>query len=278
VRWCVDRGIDPLPADAAAVCAYLTERADRGVSVSTINLACSAIGHQHRRHGLPDPVGQDAVRQVGRGLRRLVGTVPRRPARPLSVAELRRLVTTSDRSTPRGARDTALILLGFAGALRRSELAALLLSDIEAKPAGLLLHLRRSKTDPERRGQVVGIAHGQHALTDPVAALDDWLAIRGTEPGPVFTSLRPGVRSPQPISGNAVTNIVKDRAAAAGLGSGRITAHSLRAGHATSAALAGVGVDRIAAQTRHRRIDVLIERYIRPVQALQTTSSRDLGL
>jgi len=82
----------------------------------------------------------------------------------------------------------------------------------------------------------------------------------------------------QPISGNAVSNIVKARARAAGLSAERITAHSLRAGHATSAALAGVGVDRIAAQTRHRRIDVLIERYIRPVQALELTSSRDLGL
>lgn len=72
--------------------------------------------------------------------------------------------------------------------------------------------------------------------------------------------------------------IVKDRAAAAGLSTDRITAHSLRAGHATSAALAGVAIDRISAQTRHRRIDVLIERCIRPAQALATTSSRDLGL
>jgi len=87
-----------------------------------------------------------------------------------------------------------------------------------------------------------------------------------------------GIRTLQPISGNAVTRIVKDRAAAARLRAERITAHSLRASHATSAALAGVGVDRIAAQTRHRRIDVLVERYIRPVQALQTNSSRDFGL
>lgn len=90
--------------------------------------------------------------------------------------------------------------------------------------------------------------------------------------------MRPGLTTPVFISGNAVTRIVEIRAAAAGFGVERITAHSLRAGHATSAALAGVGIDRIAAQTRHRCIDVLVERYIRPVQALQTTSSRDLGL
>jgi integrase len=194
------------------------------------------------------------------------------------VADVRQIVTTIDPTIPRGTRDTALILLGFAGALHRSELAVLTLDDIEAKPGGLLLHLRRSKTDPERRGQVVGVAHGQHAPTDPIAVLDAWLAVRGTAAGPVFTSMRRGLTALEPISGNAVSTIVKNRARAAGLAAERITGHSLRAGHATSAAQAGIGVDRIAAQTRHRRVDVLIERYIRPVQALATTSSKDLGL
>jgi integrase len=191
---------------------------------------------------------------------------------------VRQIVATIDRTTVRGVRDTAIVLLGFAGALRRSELAGLTLPDLEAKPGGVLLHLRRSQTDSEARGQVVGIAHGRHALTDPVAALDAWLTLRGGQPGPLFTSLRGRRPSLVPISGNAVSNLVKERATAAGFAGDRISGHSLRAGHATSAAMAGVGVDRIAAQTRHRRIDILIERYIRPAQAVQTTSSRDLGL
>lgn len=205
-----------------------------------------------------------AVRQVRRGLRRTIGRAPRRPTRPLSVADLRQIVTAIDRTTLRGARDTAIILLGFAGALRRSELAALTLADLEVKPGGLLLHLRRSKTDPGARGQVVGIAHGHHALTDPVAALDTWLAVRGGRSGPVFTSLRGRRPSLQPMSGNAVSSVVKERALAAGLSGGRISGHSLRAGHATSAALAGIGIDRIAAQTRHQDISVLVNRYAAP--------------
>ena len=268
----------PSSRPSRPLCAPTSPTAPTGRSLATINAACSAIGHQHRRHGLPDPIDHDAVRQVRRGLRRLLGSAPRRPARPLSVADLRQIITAIDPSTTAGRRDTAVILLGFAGALRRSELAALTLADLEPKPDGLLLHVRRSKTDPEARGQVVGIAHGQHPLTDPIAALDAWLAVRGTKAGPVFTSLRGRRPSLQPISGTAVSNIVKDRARAAGLSGDRVSGHSLRAGHATSAALAGVAVERIAAQTRHRRLDVLIERYIRPVQALQTTSSRDLGL
>lgn len=194
------------------------------------------------------------------------------------MAEIRAIVTRIDCTSAQGARDAALILLGFASALRRSELAALTLADIAAKPAGLLLTIRGSKTDPDRRGQVVGVAHGQHPATDPVAALATWLSHRGTAPGPLFTSMRLGAPALQPITGDAIAKILRARAGAAGLPTARITGHSLRAGHATSAALAGVGVERIAAQTRHRRIDVLIERYIRPIEALRTTSSRHLGL
>ena len=90
--------------------------------------------------------------------------------------------------------------------------------------------------------------------------------------------MRRGCTDLQPISGDAIALILRARAGAAGLPTARITGHSLRAGHATSAALAGISVERIAAQTRHKRIDVLIERYIRPIEALRTTSSRDLGL
>lgn len=153
------------------------------------------------------------------------------------------------------------------------------------RPTGLLLHVRRSKTDPDAAGQVVGVACGRHAETDPVAALRAWLARRGAAPGPLFTSMRAAelahqhaAGEPEPLRGNGVARLLKRRALGAGLPGDRITGHSLRAGHATAAAAAGVSVDRIAAQTRHRRVDVLVERYIRPAQLLATTSSRDLGL
>jgi integrase len=278
-RWCARRALAPYPAEPSAVCAYLAERAEEGVSVSSIELVCCAIGHQHREQGLPNPIDHDAVRRVRKGLRRILGTAPRRPTRPLTLGDLRQIISMIDRTTRQGARDSALVLLGFAGALRRSELAALTLADLEHQPEGLVLHLRRSKTDPHGAGQILGVAHGRHPATDPIAALNSWLTLRGTAPGPLFTSMRPTADAAlQPISGATVSSIVKERAAGAGLSAERITAHSLRAGHATSAAVAGASVDRIAAQTRHRRIDVLIARYIQPAQVLQTTSSRDLGL
>lgn len=277
-RWCQARGATTLPAEPALICAYLTERAADGLSVGSIDLACGAIAYQHRRRGLDDPILTEGVRQVRRGLRRIIGTAPRRQARPLTTDDIRQIVEHIDRATAPGARDAALILLGYASALRRSELAALTLDDVEHQPGGVKLTIRRSKADQYAEGQIVAVAHGQHAATDPIAAQDAWLRHRGTEPGPLFTSLRGGTVTTTPISGEAISIMLRKRARAAGLAAERITAHSLRAGHATSAALAGVALDRIAAQTRHKRLSTLIERYIRPAQALEYTSSRDLGL
>ncbi|MGH2393885.1 MAG: site-specific integrase [Candidatus Limnocylindria bacterium] len=277
-RWCSARGAHPLPAEPALVCAYLTKRAADGLSVGTIDLACGAISYRHRMCGLDDPIHSEGVRKVRRGLRRIIGTAPRRQARPLGTEEIRQIVDTIDRTTAQGARDAAIILLGFASAMRRSELAALTLADVEFKPGGLLLTIHRSKTDQYAEGQVVAVVHGQHAATDPIAALDAWLTFRGIASGPLFTSMRNKTVTLNPISGEAISIVLRKRARAAGLAAERITAHSLRAGHATSAALAGVALDRIAAQTRHKRLSTLIKRYIRPAQALEYTSSRDLGL
>ena len=146
-RWCHARGATALPAEPALICAYLTERAADGLSVGSIDLACSAIAYQHRRRGLTDPILADGVRQVRRGLRRIIGTAPRRQARPLGTDDIRQIVEHIDRSTLLGVRDAALILVGFASAMRRSELAALTLDDVEFQPGGVLLTIRRSKTD-----------------------------------------------------------------------------------------------------------------------------------
>ncbi|WP_310963897.1 site-specific integrase [Nocardioides terrisoli] len=277
-HWCAHRGVTALPADPLALCAYLAERAEAGLAVSTLNLSCAAIRHVHRLSGAPDPVATEIVRQVRHGLARTHGTAPRRLARPLTVAEIRQILAAIDRTTPTGTRDAAIILLGFASALRRSELVALTLADLSHEPAGLLLAIHTSKTDPEARGQRVAVAVGHHTETDPVAAVNAWLALRGPTPGPLFTRVWGPTISGEPIAGRAVARMLRARAEAAGLDGTRITAHSLRAGHATTAALAGVPLERIAAQTRHQNLPVLLERYIRPLERFAFTSSKDLGL
>jgi integrase len=277
-RWCAARNLTPLPGDPAALCAYLTERAAEGIAVSSLDLACTAIRHVHRMHGAADPVASETVRQVRLGLRRTYGTAPRRLARPLSTTDIRHIVNQIDRPDSVGTRDAAIILLGYASAMRRSELTALTLLDVQEKADGLLVTIRRSKADQEGHGQIVAVARGKNLETDPVAALASWRALRGHTPGPLFTRFFRSRISLEPLSGDAIARMLRARAHEAGLDAERITAHSLRAGHATTAALGGVPLARIAAQTRHKDLSVLVNRYIRPLEALATTSSRDLGL
>jgi integrase len=276
--WCRRRGLLPLPADPDALAAYLTERAETGLCNGTLDGDCAAIAHRHRQEGFGDPTAVAVVRRVRRGLRRILGTAPRRQAHPLTVAELAQIVASIAESRI-GIRDRAVLLLGYAAALRPSEIAALHLADISVGHHGLLVTIRRSKTDQERQGQMVGVAAGLHAATDPIRAIRVWLALRPAGPGPLFTRV-PATRpiTSEGIGPRTVSDLVRNRAAAGGLGDLGVTGHSLRAGHATTAAVNGAPLDRIAAQTRHRDLTTLFNHYIRPADALAHTTSRDLGL
>lgn len=276
--WCRTRDLTPLPASPEAIAAYLVERAEAGLSYGTIDLACSAISHHHHRQGFSDPMGDITLRRVRRGLRRIIGVAPRRQAHPLTVAEVGTIVSAIDPGTATGVRDRALILLGYASALRPSELAALRLGDLTARRDGILIRVRRSKTDQDGVGQLVGVVAGRNSQTDPIGGLAAWLSIRPGGRGPLFTRIhQTGVATLEPIGPRTVSRMVQARAAEAGMDGKFVSGHSLRAGHATTAAANGAGVDRIAAETRHRDLDTLIEHYIRPSDALATSTSRDLG-
>ena len=178
-----------------------------------------------------------------------------------------------------GVRDRALLLLGYASALRPSELAALHTADVSTRLVGSWSPVRRSKTDQDGYGQMVGVVPGDYWLTDPVSALADWLVLRPVGSGPLFTRIHPrGVATSEPIGVRTVSRMVQVRARAAGLDGLPVSGHSLRAGHATTAAANGASIERIAAQTRHRDLNTLIEHYIRPPDALANSTSRNLGL
>ncbi|GMO57966.1 hypothetical protein BwSG20_09950 [Bradyrhizobium ottawaense] len=159
-------------------------------------------------------------------------------------------------------RDRALLLTGFAGALRRSELVGLNVGDVENVRQGLILHLQRSKTDQEAHGQKIGIPFARGRWC-PVAALEAWLAISEIREGPIFRPIdRHGHVHDWRLSGEAVGEIVRQRVSAAGLDTSGYSGHSLRAGLATSAAQLGVPTWTIRAQTRHAS-DAMLSRYIR---------------
>jgi len=201
------------------------------------------------------------VSRTHAGIRRTLGTAQNAKA-PALVDDLKRMLDQLP-ATRVGLRDRALLLLGFAGAFRRSELVALDVADLEFSSAGLAVTLRKSKTDQEGRSRRIGIPYGSSEQSCPVRSLQAWLQTARIVDGPVFRSLDTFQRvQPKRLSDKAVVRIVKRRAAAVGLDPARYAGHSLRAGLATSAAAGGASERAIMNQTGHRST-TMVRRYIR---------------
>ena len=263
--WCAAHGLPALPASPEAVALYLTDRA-KTRTVATLQRRLSAIAVAHKTKGYVSPTAHAAVRDVWAGIRRAKGTAPRgkEPARASQVARM----AWGRPATLAGHRDRALLLLGFAGAFRRSELVALDVADLAFHDHGLTVTIRRSKTDQEGAGRPVGIPPARDPEACPVVAVRRWLNHARIADGPLF---RPVVRQPKSgretvrprrLSAQSVALIVKRAAAEVGLDAAIYAGHSLRSGFATSAAEAGKSERAIMAQTGHKSLPIL-RRYIR---------------
>lgn len=259
-RWASDTAVSSLPASGEHVALYIAWRA-RTRQPATIAGDLAAIGAAHRAAGLDDPTKDAAVKLVLRGIRRSRGVAQRKKT-PLVVESMRAVLATLD-DRPRGRRDRAMLLLGWAGALRRRELVAIDQGDVEIVAEGLVIHVRRSKTDQVAAGAVLGLPRHADAQYDPVRAYCAWREVTGFDGGPVFRPItKYGSILPRRIGDREVARLVKRVAARAGL-QGDYSGHSLRAGFATAAAAAGAGERQIMAQTRHRSLEVM-RGYIRP--------------
>ena len=278
--WCAARGIEPLPADPVMVAAHLAERHGDGLSTSRLTVTVSAIRARHLDAGLDDPTSTRGVVLTMAGLRRIdAGESASRQAHPLTTEQVRRMVDGLDRSTLAGKRDAAIVLLGFAAALRRSEIAGLRVADLSWKSEGVVVRIRKSKRDQDGVGAYVGVVRG-HGATDPVAAVHDWEVAAGlTRNDPLLVRVRRGGRlvTGRPLTGEAINLVVQRAARSAGLADLPVSAHSLRAGHATVAAEAGVPVDRLARTGRWADPRTLAT-YVRPASALADSTSGALGL
>ena len=253
VAWCAQAGFTPAPADPAAVGAYLASLAETHAP-STVRRRLSAIGKMHRVNNLPWNPSHRAIQEPLQGLLRQHGR-PVQKAAALSLDLLRRLVATCDRSA-RGRRDRAMLLFGFAGALRRSELVTLRVEDVAIVAGGLRLRIARSKTDQAGQGAELGLPRGKHVETCPVRALDDWQTVARRKAGPLFRRISTGGNiGDTALHPDAVRRILAYRVRLAGLtleGFDRMSAHALRVGFITEAYAKGVRDEDIMRHTRHR--------------------------
>ena len=168
-RWCNKHGLPHLPSNPEVVACYLTCLAMKGFRVTTIRRHSAAIAAAHRESGYPAPTSHPAIKELLRGMTRKLGTPPK-PVDALLSEDIKRMVGSLP-DTLIGARDNALILIGFSGAFRRSEIVGMDVEDISHRDEGLVILLARSKTDQKGEGRCVGIPYGRNPETCPVAAL-----------------------------------------------------------------------------------------------------------
>lgn len=259
--WCAERGYPSIPAHPDTVCAYLADQAEH-VKVSTLARHLATISKAHQVAGVANPCQSVAVRDTLRGLRREMGTA-RREAPALVAPDLRATLDALP-DTLAGVRDRALLLAGWCGGLRRSEVAGLTWGDLAHVAGGVVVTLTRSKTDQVGAGRQVPLPRQGVATWCPVAALDalrDAMARHGADlvadTAPVFVTVsRWDTPTRRALSGAAVAGVVARRTAEAGLAT-RYRGHSLRKGLVVAASEAGVADSAIMATTGHRSVAML---------------------
>jgi site-specific recombinase XerD len=276
--WCKGRGLESLPAASQSVATYIAECAGH-LKPGTIQRRLNAIAEAHKAAGVESPTHAPIVRNTMKGIRRTLGTAPVQKSAALT-EDIRAMVETLENRTTIDVRDRALILLGFSGAFRRSELVGLDVEDCAFGRDGLTVTLRRSKIDQDGAGRKIGIPYGSNPETCPVRTMQAWMETAGisAEPGPVFRPInRRGKIGAGRLSGIDVARIIKKLADRAGLDSAKYAGHSLRAGHATSAAIAGASERSIMNQTGHKSVQ-MVRRYIRDGSLFRENSAGKLGL
>jgi site-specific recombinase XerD len=273
--WCEEHGQCPLPAIPETVAGYIAECAGH-LKTGSIQRRLNAISEAHKAAGLDSPTHTAIVRNTMKGIRRTLGTAPVQKTAALT-DDIRAMVDATDAGII-GTRDRAVVLLGFAGAFRRSELVALDVEDCAFGKDGLTVTLRRSKTDQQGEGRKIGIPYGSNPETCPVRTMQAWMERAGVNAGPVFRSInRHGQVQAGRLSSIDVARIVKKLVERAGLDAAKYAGHSLRAGHATSAAIAGASERSIMNQTGHKSVQ-MVRRYIRDGSLFRENSAGKLGL
>lgn len=274
-RWCRKYRRPPLPASPDTVAYYL---ADRSVTLktSTLERRLATIAEAHKAAGHPSPTKDGRVRLVWAGIRREKG-VAKAHMRPVLTKHVREMVRHLPDSLL-GVRDRALLLLGFAGAMRRGDLVGLDVTDLAVADEGLVLLIRKGKTDQEGEGRKIGIPRGQHPETCPVRAVRAWLDSSGLDEGPLFRAVnRHGHVAATRLSDRTVAEVVKRSLVAAGRSARRFAGHSLRAGLITQAAMAGVSERAIMDQSGHKSLAVM-RRYIRDGSLFRENAAAKVGL
>jgi len=275
-RWCQEKNIEPLKARPIDVKRYLTFRA-LTLSWSAIALDVHAMRYEFASAELPDPTREDEVKKVLSGIREKIKRPPKRAA-AITLKELHAAIEHMKGTSNKILRNKAFLLVGFAAALRRSEITDIDIEHLKRVGEDYRLLIPRSKTDQKGEGVFIPIYAGEDEKYCPVRALDTWIEAARIESGALFPSFWKGG---QPKPGSRVTARTIDRAVRKWIGPHceepeKISAHSLRAGWITEAAKQGVPEHEIRAHSRHKTLRIMLE-YIRDTRVFKDSTRRVMG-
>ena len=294
-HWCGRMDREWMPATPETIGLYLGARAEE-LSLATLErrLAAIASGHKEEGHESPASVAEGPLRKIWKGIVR-EKTRQQDGAPPLMVEDLRSIIehlprySSSDEGptgelTLTALRDRALLLVGWTGALRRSELVALTTADIEfIEGEGLNVYVRRSKADQEAEGLVKGLPYGSNKETCPVTSLRQWLQaaernVEGAFEGDIFRRFYRGESiGESAMTAQYVSTVLKRHAESAGLGPDKYSAHSLRAGFITQAIRAGKPERRVKEHSGHASWETF-NRYVEEAGTFRDNPAEDIGL
>jgi len=255
--WALEHGVSSLPACSSTIEAYIAACRSRDVAVSTLSRYLTSIRKKHAKAGSPNPTNSEGIKATIRGYRRVKG-LAQKQAKPIAFDQLVRMVEQCG-SSIKGLRDAAILTVGWCGALRRSEIVALNREDIDSVPEGIVLKIRSSKTDQEKKGRSIGIPFGSDRFC-PVQIIRRWYTVAQIAKGPLFPAIFRGAdkkifatfkRRDRGLSDGWIAKIVKACLEQAGYDSRGFSGHSLRAGFCTQAAKAGVPEWAIMNHTGH---------------------------
>ncbi|RDE04366.1 integrase [Sphingomonas aracearum] len=272
--WCAVRGECPLPTTAEVVRRFVAAEADAGKSPATVERRVAAIGHFHRAENLVAPTAQpDAgkLRETMAGIRNSRGGKKTRK-RAADAAVLTAMLGAFPGEGLRAVRDRAVLAIGMAAALRRSELVALTLDDVELVAEGLRLSIGRSKTDQRQDGAEIAVLEGTGLR--PRSHLLAWMAAAGHQSGLLFRRLTRGDELTEDgMSDRAVARLVQTAARKAGLDERQFAGHSLRAGFLTESAARGATIFKMQEVSRHKTVQILSE-YVRSAERFKDHAGR----
>lgn len=283
--WCYQRQFSSLPANPQTIYLYLVDMMRSGYlnkqgerksyKAATYHRRIISISQAHETAGYISPAKSKEVRTLFQGICRTIGT-HQEGRDPLLIEDLRRMSNLLP-DTLQGIRDRAILIVGFSGGFRRSEIVGLDVEDLRFSREGIVINLRRSKTDQTGEGRKVPLPYGSNPHTCAVRCLQEWLETAKIVEGPIFRSINRHGQIKGRLTDKSVAVIIKRTAEKADLDPSRLSGHSLRAGFVTSAKKAGKDEYTIMKQTGHKSLTTL-RRYIRDADLFGNNAATDIGL